>query len=143
MDTDAWRVVEPWTQDGPPPEGGGFFNIGQPVRCCYLLWAGMTRGISATASWAVIWPAGNNEPKIPACFSAFLPLALGSSGIHWCWRQRTTGVLLSRECETPHLLMVTSEFDGDSDRKKDYSKFRFSEGMVKDIWEIIQMRECS
>ena len=30
---DDRRVVGPWTQDAPPPEGGRIFNIGRPLRC--------------------------------------------------------------------------------------------------------------
>ena len=38
--------------------------------------------------------------------------------------------LSSRECKTAHLLMGTSEFDRDSDHKKDYFKFWFAEGVA-------------
>ena len=60
-ETDVQRVVDPWTRNAPPPEGGGVFNIVRPVWCRNPLWAGSTRGTTATASWAVIWPAGNNN----------------------------------------------------------------------------------
>ena len=55
-----------------------------------------------------------------------------------CWRKRTRSALLRRERETPHLLMVTSEFDGDGDHEKDYWKVRFGEGVVTYVWDISQ-----
>ena len=43
----------------------------------------------------------------------------------------------------PHLPMGTFEFDGDGEREKDYHKVQFSEGVVTDVWEIIQRRTDS
>ena len=65
METNAWRVVDPWMKATPTSEGYGVYNIGWPVQCRNPLWAGRIWGTTA-ASWAVIWPSGNNEPKIPA-----------------------------------------------------------------------------
>ena len=73
MDTNARHVVNPLIQYAPPPEGGEFFNIGRPVRCCNPFWVGMTRGNVATTSWAAIWPAGNNEPKSPTVLCRLYP----------------------------------------------------------------------
>ena len=75
METNAWRVDDPWMRDAPPPEGDGVSNIGQPVRCRTPLREGRTWG-TAAASWTVIWPDGNNEPKSPAVLHSlsFSPL---------------------------------------------------------------------
>ena len=69
METDTWRVFKPWTRYAPPPEGGGVFNIGRPVRCRNPLWEGRTRDTFAASSRAMIWPVGNNGPNC----SLFLP----------------------------------------------------------------------
>ena len=39
-----------------------------------------------------------------------------------------------------HILMRTFKFDGYFERKEDYCKVRFSEGDMKDKWEISQRR---
>ena len=120
METDAQRVVKPWTQDTPPPEGGGVCNISDRYNFVTL--------------FRRKWQEG--PPSIPPepCFdrlviinqrylqvlTSFLLLGLGFSGGHWQWQQRTPGLLSSGKSETPHLLMGTSDFDRDGDRKKDY-----------------------
>ena len=50
------------------------------------------------------------------------------------------GALSSRGCETPHLLMGTSEFDGDGEHEKEYCKVWFSERMVTNVYEISRRR---
>ena len=143
METKYRRVLETWMWDSPPPEGDGVFNIGVLVRCHNSLWEIRTRGTAAADSWAVIWPAGNNEPKNPAVFAAFLSLVFGSSVGHWHWWRSTPRSLLSREFYMPRLLMETSEFDGDGKREKDYWKLLFTEGVETDIWEIIRRKTNS
>ena len=76
-------------------------------------------------------------------FEAFPPLELGLSGGCWHWRQRMPGSFLSHECETPHLLTEISDFDGDSEREKDYCKVWFAEEFVTDVWEINQRKTYS
>ena len=61
MERNAWRVVDMWMWDTPPPEGGVVCNIGQLVRCFKLLWDGSTRGTATAVSWAVSWLDGNNN----------------------------------------------------------------------------------
>ena len=65
METKNRRMVEPWMWCATPSEGDGVCNIGWPVRFCDLIWVGRARGNAVAASWAVIWPDGNNEPKSP------------------------------------------------------------------------------
>ena len=48
--------------------------------------------------------------------------------------------LSRRERETPHLLMETSEFNGDGDIEKEYQKSLFYERVVTDIWNIRRRR---
>ena len=36
--------------------------------------------------------------------------------------------------------MGKSDFNGDGEREKDYSKFQFSEGVVTDVWDIRRRR---
>ena len=64
METDTLCIHNPWTWYAPPPEGGGFCNIFQMVRCRNPLWEGSTRGTNIAASQAVILLSGDNEPKI-------------------------------------------------------------------------------
>ena len=41
---------------------------------------------------------------------------------------------------TPHLLMVTSDFDGYGEHENDYCKVQFSQGVVTDLWKIRKKR---
>ena len=52
----------------------------------------------------------------------------------WAVMRRTPDVLLIHERKTPHLLIGMSEFDGDIERKNDYCKVQFAEGVVTDAW---------
>ena len=58
----------------------------------------------------------------------------------WCWQRKIPGAFSSRERKIPHILMGTSEFDGDRNIKKDYCKVLFAEGVVTEVWDISQMR---
>ena len=49
----------------------------------------------------------------------------------------------SRERETTHLMMGTSDFDGDGEREKDYCNVRFVVVGVTDVREISQRRTDS
>ena len=59
-EADTLRVVETWIQDAPTPERYEVYNIGWTVQWRYPIWAGRTRGTVNSASWAAIWPSGNN-----------------------------------------------------------------------------------
>ena len=65
METKYRRVVEPWIQYSPTPEGDRVCNIYRKVRYRNPLWEVRTWGTD-TASWAMIWTDGHNEPNSPA-----------------------------------------------------------------------------
>ena len=73
MERNAWRVVDMWMWDTPPPEGDGAWNIGRLVRWHNPLWMGRTIGTTSADSWAVILPDVNNESKIPAGIHSLSP----------------------------------------------------------------------